>query len=121
MVTRLRPCPIIIIPVHDQATAAGLHALIAFDPECLFLGKAHVLHAGIQWEPIGHAVLAVIENQQFLIGIILPQKILDGQRHKAASVRGGHDARDERLFSYWHPCISRSQYQANLIGPSVAV
>ncbi len=45
---------------------------------------------------IGNAVLAVVEDDQLLLRIVLCQKQPDRFRHKATPVCGRHNARDER-------------------------
>src|SRR5882724_7953766 len=79
--------PVIVIPVHDEVALAGLHALIAFCAHSLALRRPYVFYPRISWRQVGDAILAVIQNYKFAIGIVLLQKILYRQRHKSPSVR----------------------------------
>src|SRR6478672_2494292 len=79
----VRRNPVIIIPMHDEIALAGLNTLIAFCAYGLALRGAHVFHPGIGWRKISHAILSVIQNYKFAVGIVLLQEILYRERHKA--------------------------------------
>ncbi len=60
------------------------------------VGEKAVADALVVGHQVADGVVAVVNDDQLELRIVLPQEVVDGARHEATPVVGGHDAGDER-------------------------
>ena len=81
--------------MRDERAPGGGAGLVALGAYRCALRLPYVADARIHGDQVGHRVVAVIDDQQFFVGMILVQEQPDGVRHEAPAIRGRHDAGNE--------------------------
>lgn len=93
----IRGIPVIIVPVGDDRAACHFAGQVQLGTQGPLGVQTLVSDAFILRKEITNLVRAVIDDDQFFIGIVLPEKIADRQRHEAAPVVRWHEAGNQRL------------------------
>jgi hypothetical protein len=91
----MRRMPIVIVPVRDDLAARGFTRPIALRPNRDFLVQADIANAIIARNEIADRVSAVVDDDQFLGLVILPQEVFNRTRDELAAIVRRHDAGDE--------------------------
>src|SRR5260370_27354281 len=88
--------PVIIVPVNNNVPSSLLTCQIALSPDSDLTRQADIADMLIGWYKITDRVGAVVNNDQFFVGVVLAQKVFNSLRHGCATVVGWHDAGDQR-------------------------
>ena len=88
--------PVVVVPVGDEFAVRQLAGQIALGANAQTLRQPLVADIGLRRDQIGNTVLAIVENDQLGVGVILHGKQRQRLWDKLAAVGGGHDAGDER-------------------------
>ena len=67
----MRRHPVVVVPVRDQVAATEFTSEIAFCSQRQFAFEALVTNSFVSGNQIGDAVLPVVEDDQFLVWIVL--------------------------------------------------
>jgi hypothetical protein len=91
----LRRMPVVVVPVRDDVAARGLARPIALRPDRDLLIQAEIANTIILRDEIADRVGAIVDDDQFLGLVILPQEVFNRARDELAAVVRRHDAGDE--------------------------
>ncbi|MFK4727432.1 hypothetical protein ABIE89_008532 [Bradyrhizobium niftali] len=91
-----RRVPVVVVPVQNDVTARLGASGIAFGAERPVAAGTEIADLRMRGYQFGKAIVAVIEDDEFLVGKVLPEKHADRLRHELPPVRGGHDAGNAR-------------------------
>src|SRR2546421_3665559 len=95
----MRADPVIVIPVSDQRSTRHLAGCVAFGAKDEPPRERGIANGWIVGNAVGHAIIAIIEDEELTVGIVLSLEVADRLRDKAPSVEGGHDATHQRAHA----------------------
>ena len=72
-------------PVRNEF-AVRIRSHVVVGPNRMAVRQAHVANAVIPRNQIGYGIVTVIEDEQFAVGVILAQEILDGLWNQAVPI-----------------------------------
>jgi hypothetical protein len=87
--------PVVVVPVHDQVAAGQPDALVSLGAQRETLGETDVPDLRLLGNQVRDIIVAVVQDDQFFVGIILAQEVSDRPRDKLPSVVCRHDAGDQ--------------------------
>jgi hypothetical protein len=93
----VRRVPVVVVPVHDDVATGLAHALVALGAQGEPPRLANVADLGVGGDQVADGVVAVIHDDQLLVGVILAQEVGDGARDERPAVVRRHDAGDQGL------------------------
>ena len=88
--------PIVVVPVRNELAGRVLAGEVTLGPDRPTTLEPDVTKPGVVGDEIADRIGTVIDNNQFLIGIILAKEIADCLGDKRPAVAGRHNTRDQR-------------------------
>ncbi len=88
--------PIVVVPVRDQFALARVAGDIAFGSQWRSAVEPYVAHAWIRRREILDTILTIVDDDQFLVRVVLPQEVRNRLSDQVSSIPGRHDATDQR-------------------------
>jgi hypothetical protein len=67
----MRRHPVVVVPVHNEITSACLHTFVTLGAQSALAAEPQVAEIRRMRHEIRHALHPVVQDDQFLVGIIL--------------------------------------------------
>src|SRR6266487_1133593 len=97
--------PVVIIPVNYDAASCLFTGQVALSSNRDPFLQANVANTFIHWYEITNCIGSIIDNDQFFVGVVLPEEVRNGLFDKCTAVICRHNATDQGnsfLFATYH-------------------